>query len=101
MADLRETGFEEGHLGVQGPGATGRQCLWSRWQVRLAGPEREMGERGGLEPLYLFIRACLRVSPGGQALFQAPSMPGLGEARPIWGGAGTVQGAVLAQEAHP
>lgn len=59
------------------------------------------GERRPGKPLYSFIRACVRVSPGGQALYQAASMPGLGEARPIWGGAGTVQGAVLAQEAHP
>lgn len=36
-------------LDVPGPGATGRQCLRSRWQVRLAGPGQEMGERGGLE----------------------------------------------------
>lgn len=56
------------------------ECLWSRWPVRLAGPGRETEERGGLETPLSFIRARLRVSPGGQALYQAASMPTLREA---------------------
>lgn len=78
-----------------------RQCLWSRWPVRLAGPGRETEGRGGLgTPLFIHSSMCVGVSwwPG---LYQAASMPELGSAPNLgWRRAVPEPGNVLAQEAQ-
>lgn len=94
VADLCESGFEEGYLGVQGPGAVRRQCPWSRWQMRLAGSELEMEEREGLEtPLFIHLSMSVGIS-----LASGP-VP-VRETLPIWGGDRTMQRAMMNQEAH-
>lgn len=94
MADLCESGFQEGYLGVQGPGAIRKQCPWSRWQMKLAGLEPEMEEREGLEtPLFIHLSMLMGIS-----LAPGP-VPGR-EAFPVWGGDRTMQRATGVQKAH-
>lgn len=85
VADLRGAGFEKGHLGVQGPGAAWRSACGPGGRRGWLDLDGKRKREEAWKPLYSFIRARLRVSPGGQALYQAASMPTLGEARPIWG----------------
>lgn len=96
VADLCESGFEEGYLGylgVQGPGAIRKQCPWSRWQMRLAGLEPEMGEREGLEtPLFIHLSMFVGTSLL-QALYQS------GKRSQFWVETGPCR-AMMVQEAH-